>query len=71
MPKATVNENGRMVDREDEIRLARDVLRVESVTKAPLVECFPNRELRLGVRPANPGHHPGAGRLVNDVGHFY
>lgn len=43
---------------------------METVAKAPGVQCPSQRKLRPGVLGPDPGHHSGAGLLIDDVCHL-
>lgn len=70
VPEAPVHENDGLAFRQHEIRLARYALGMEPIAKAQRVQGSPERQFRLRILSADPGHHPGTGLAVDDVGHL-
>ena len=69
MPKTPMNENRQVVFRQHHVRLARQFLDVQPITKAFGPNCPPNVQLWARVLPVDPGHHTGAVFRGNSVGH--
>ena len=68
MPEASVNEDNRAVFPEHHVRSASQPGRMKTVTEPPRMKTFSQNQLRSGVPAPNPGHHPAARLLVDDVG---
>ena len=43
---------------------------MQTIAKAPLVQCATKKKFWFGVLPANTSHHPAAGLAVNHVRHI-
>jgi hypothetical protein len=69
MPEAAVNEQHRFYPREDEIRLARQILHVQPVAKSHAMQQSPDAHFRLRISSVDARHVQAAllGRV--DVGH--
>ena len=70
MPEAPVHEDDGPVFRQHKIRLARYALGMEAISEAQRVQGTPEGQFRLRILSADPGHHPGTGLAVDDVGHL-
>lgn len=69
VPKTPVDKNDGMVSGQHNIRLPRQVFRMKPKTKAGSMEQTSDEDFRLGVCPADAGHHPAAGFGRNSVSH--
>lgn len=70
VPEAPVHEDDDLVFRQHEIRLAEYSLGMEPIAKAQRMQGPPEGQFRLRILSADPGHHPGTGLAVDDVGHL-
>lgn len=66
VPEAAMDQDYRSVFRQADVWLAGQIA-VQTVAKATGVQRFSDQQFGLGVLAANAGHHPAAGRRINDV----
>lgn len=69
MPKAAVHKYNCSVLRQNDVRLPREIRRVQPVSKACTVQESPYLEFRNGVLGSNTCHHAGSDGLVNNICH--
>ena len=70
VPEAPVHEDDGPVFRQHKIRLAGYALCMKAIAEPQRVQGLPEGQFRLRVLSADPGHHPGTGLAVDDVGHL-
>lgn len=66
VPEAAVDEDHGAVFGQANVRLARQVA-VQAIAEAASVQRLADQQFRFGVLAANTGHHPAAGRRIDDV----
>jgi len=64
VPKATVHEHGQANAREDDVRCAGEVLRVQPVPKTTAPERTSQKQLRFRIAPLDAAHAFGRGRQL-------
>ena len=69
MPKASMHENSSIELGEDQIGMSGNILRVETIPEAAGVQCEAQCLFRPRIFASDPSHHPGPGRLVNNICH--
>jgi len=69
MPETAMYKNYSPVLGQNDIRLARELPCVKTVAKAGSMKRATHQHFRLGILASDPGHHPGARLLVDDIGH--
>lgn len=71
VPEAAMHEDDCVMLRKHEVGSPGDILRMQPVTEAARMKCPPKHQFGLRVLPLDPGHHPGAGLFVYDIGHVH
>lgn len=69
MPITSMNYNQSSIRWEYNIRFSRNILGMESISKAKSMKPFPYKQLRAGVFRPDARHHPAASRLINNINH--
>jgi len=69
MPEASVHKYYRMVARQHDVGLARQVSDMKSKPKTMTVQQAANQDFRLGVATTYAGHHPAACLAVYYINH--
>lgn len=69
VPEATVNKYRDSPPRQNDVGRAGHRADIQTKSKACSVQCLPNCQLRLGVPPADRGHHPRSRLGRNDICH--
>jgi hypothetical protein len=67
VPEAAMNENDGLVFRENNVRLAGQLLVMEPVTKACFMKRPTDDHFGLCVLAAYAGHHPASGRGIDHI----
>ncbi len=70
MPETAVDENNFFTNREDQVRRAWEIDRVESVAVPESMYKTPDGDLRLGIFRAHPCHVQRTSTGVEVIGHF-
>lgn len=69
MPETAVDEDNRVVFRENQVGLAGKFFCMKPVTKAPLVQGFADQHFGFGILATDAGHHPAAGGRIYNISH--
>jgi len=69
VPETAVDEDNRLVLRENQIRLAGKVFGMKPVAEAPLVQGFTDQHFGFGILAPDARHHPAAGGRINNIRH--
>lgn len=64
-----MHEDDGAVLRQHDVRPAGQIPGCDAIAEAMRVQVLPHDDFRLGVAPANAGHHPASRGAINDVGH--
>lgn len=56
MPEATMDENGHVMPRQDQVRLTRQVPRMKAKAQSRRVQIASDDQFRASVRPTDPLH---------------
>lgn len=70
MPEAAVDKNHRPPFRQDNIRLSRQILHIQTKPETGGVQHLPDRDLRRPILTVNPAHIPRSLCLVEMIGHL-
>jgi hypothetical protein len=68
MPETTMHEDHGLASGEDKVGATGQIAR-QPVSKPGAMKSTANGKFRLRIATANPGHHPAARGLVDDVSH--
>lgn len=69
VPEAAMHEHYRSESRKNEIRLSLYLFSVKPVAESTGMQGAAQHQLGLRVLASDPGHHPGTGLRVYDIGH--
>ena len=71
MPKAAIHKDGNVVSRKYQVWFAGQIGAMQPVSKPHAKQQLADDDFRFGILGANPGHHPTACILVDDVSHWF